>query len=130
MKQFEFSLADILYIGLGGMLGSLLRWLLGIGFEGMFPVPTVLVNILGAVVLGILYASQHQSHPRGRYLYMVGFCGSFTTVSLYSYESIQLIQSGHLFLAAGNILLPVLLSLAIVAIIIPPIERVVAGKQS
>ena len=130
MKRLEFSLTDIVYIGLGGVLGSLLRWLLGIGFEGMFPVPTILVNILGAAALGILYASQHQLHPQGKYLYMVGFCGSFTTVSLFSYESIRLIQSGQWALAMCNLLLPVILSLGIVAIIIPPIEKAVAGKQS
>ena len=130
MKRLEFSLTDILYIGLGGMLGSLLRWLLGIGFEGMFPIPTVLVNILGAIALGILYASQHETHPKGKYLYMVGFCGSFTTVSLYAYESIQLLEAGHFFLAASNILLPVFLSLIFVAIVIPPIERAVARSHS
>ena len=82
--------ADALYIALGGMLGSLLRWWIGIGFEGEFPVPTLLINILGAAALGVLYASQHRLNPQGKYLYMVGFCGSFTTVSLFSLETLQL----------------------------------------
>ena len=130
MKKLEFSPADILYIGLGGVLGSLLRWLLGIGFEGIFPLPTVLVNILGSAALGILYAAQHQLHPTGKYLYMVGFCGSFTTVSLFSFETIQLLQSGRWDLAATNLLLPVVLSLAVVAVMIPPVERIAARRRS
>lgn len=129
MKKLEFSPADILYIGLGGVLGSLLRWLLGIGFEGVLPLPTLLVNILGSAALGILYASQHQLHPTGKYLYMVGFCGSFTTVSLFSLETVQLLQSGHWILATTNLLLPVFLSLAIVSIVIPPVERIAARRR-
>ena len=129
MKQLEFSPADIIYIGLGGVLGSLLRWFLGIGYEGVFPVPTILVNILGAIALGILYASQHRLHPRGNYLYMVGFCGSFTTVSLFSYETIQLLENGLWKEAIANILVPVVISLIVVAMIIPPIEKAVERRQ-
>lgn len=130
MKRIDFSLVDIMYIGLGGMLGSLLRWFLGFGYEGSFPVPTILVNILGAIALGILYASQHQLHPRGKYLYMVGFCGSFTTVSLFTFETFQLVESGHLAQASMNVLLPVFLSIVFVAAIIPPIEKAVKRRHS
>lgn len=130
MKRLDFNLTDILYIGLGGMLGSLLRWFAGIGFEGTIPVPTILVNILGAVALGILYASQHQLHLRGKYLYMVGFCGSFTTVSLFSHETIQLLMADKWGLAAINILLPVILSLVAVAAIVPAIEKAVDRRHS
>ena len=122
--------ADALYIGLGGMLGSLLRWWIGIGFEGAFPVPTLLINILGAAALGVLYASQHRLNPQGKYLYMVGFCGSFTTVSLFSLETLQLFQRGDWALAALNMGLPILISIIIVASILKPVEHAAEDKLS
>lgn len=121
----KFSLTDIVAIGLGGMIGSLLRWWLGLGFEGGFPVPTLFVNVAGSAALAVLYASQHRLHPGGKYLYMVGFCGSFTTVSLFSYETLQLLQAGQFGTALLNLLLPVGVALALVAMIIPPVEKAV-----
>jgi CrcB protein len=127
--QSRLSLVDAFYIGLGGMLGSLLRWWVGLGFEGSFPVPTLMINILGAAALGVLYASQHKMQAQGKYLYMVGFCGSFTTVSLFSLETIQLLNQGQWLFAIGNILLPVVVSLVIVAVIIRPIEESVERRR-
>jgi CrcB protein len=123
MKTPRLSTRDILYISLGGILGSLLRTWIGLGYEGGFPVPTILVNILGTCALAILYGSQHRIHPQGRYLYMVGFCGSFTTVSLFSYETLSLLESGHAAQALLNITIPVILSLLLVAWIIPMAEK-------
>lgn len=107
MKAPKLSTEDILYIGLGGMLGSLLRSWIETGYTGAFPVPTILVNILGAAALAILHASQHRIHAQGRYLYMVGFCGSFTTVSLFSFETIALFRAGEAIPALLNLFLPV-----------------------
>ena len=128
--QVRLTPVDVLYISLGGMLGSLLRWWVGFDYAGTFPVPTILINILGAVALGILHGSQHQLHPQGRYLYMVGFCGSFTTVSLFSLETIQLVEAGQTGTALANLFLPVVLSLLIVALIIGPVERFVERRHS
>ncbi len=130
MKTIEFSPADVLYIGIGGMLGSLLRWMIGFGYAGGFPLPTLLVNIIGAAALAALHASQHRLHPGGKYLYMVGFCGSFTTVSLYSYETMEMLQDGQWLLATSYILLPVIISLGLVAFIINMIERKINRRLS
>ena len=126
--QVHFSPADILYIALGGILGSLLRWWVGLGFEGTFPVPTILVNILGTSALGVLYALQHLLQLQGRYLYMVGFCGSFTTVSLFSQETVLLLNEGNWLAGMLNIAIPVVASLAIVGLIIGPVETAVERR--
>lgn len=122
MQTPRLSLRDCLAIGLGGMLGSLLRSWIGTGFEGSFPLPTLFVNILGTAALGILHASRHRLDPGGRYLYMVGFCGSFTTVSLFSLENLSLLREGHLVTALVHLGLPVLISLLLVSWIITRVD--------
>ncbi|MFO7724934.1 MAG: CrcB family protein [Oceanipulchritudo sp.] len=122
MQPPRLSLRDCLAIGLGGMLGSLLRSWIGTGFEGSFPIATLLVNILGTAALGILHASRHRLDPGGRYLYMVGFCGSFTTVSLFSLETLSLLREGHLAPALVHLGLPVLVSLLLVIWIITKVD--------
>ncbi|NBD37861.1 MAG: hypothetical protein GVY10_04755 [Verrucomicrobia bacterium] len=106
---------DLLAIAAGGALGSLLRSWIALGYEGRFPVPTLMGNLLGAAALAVLYARQHRIRLQGRYLYMVGFCGSFTTVSAFSLELMQLLRSGslvsglaYLFSSIGGALLLVL----------------------
>lgn len=123
MSLPRLSLMDIVYIGLGGMLGSLLRAWVGSGFAGAFPVPTLLVNVLGACALALLHARQHRIHAQGRYLYMVGFCGSFTTVSLFSFETLQLLRSGSAMAAFLNLCLPVVSALLLAGWIVARFDR-------
>lgn len=127
MKTPRLSFADVLYIGLGGVMGSLLRTWVGAGFEGLFPVPTLFVNLLGAAALGLLHTIRHRLHLQGRYLYMVGFCGSFTTVSLFSHETVQLVLQGSTGLAIAYVASSVLPALLLVTWIVrrfdPPTER-------
>ncbi|MGC9450616.1 MAG: fluoride efflux transporter FluC [Oceanipulchritudo sp.] len=125
----RFTAADILYIALGGTAGSLLRWWIGLGYEGAFPAPTIFINVLGAAALAVLYASQHRLHLQGRYLYMVGFCGSFTTVSLFTQETILLLERGHWKAALLNLALPVGAALLLAGVIIGPVERAVERRR-
>ena len=122
MNRSPLSLADGLAIAAGGILGSLLRTWIGLGFEGNFPVPTLLVNLAGAAALGLLYGWQHRLHPTGIHLYMVGFCGSFTTVSLFAFETLELLQQGRVAAALAYLLLPALTALGVVAWIVPRAE--------
>jgi fluoride exporter len=123
MKAPYFSPLDALYIALGGIFGSLLRTWIGAGFTGGFPVPTLLVNILGTAALAVLHATQHRIHARGRYLYMVGFCGSFTTVSLFSWETMELLRAGHLLAGMLNLGLPVIVAILLVNAVITLADR-------
>ena len=130
MQTPHLSFRDCLAIGFGGMLGSLLRSWIGTGFEGSFPLPTLFINILGTAALGILHASRHRLDPGGRYLYMVGFCGSFTTVSLFSLENLSLLRDGHLVTALFHLGVPVLVSLFLVIWIVSRIDSGPRKKAS
>jgi CrcB protein len=126
MKAPRLSFADVLAIGLGGTAGSLLRTWVGVGFEGLFPVPTLFVNLLGAAALAILHTLRHRLHLQEKFLYMVGFCGSFTTVSLFSHETVQLIAQGSIGLGVAYVASSLLPALLLVAWIVrrwdPPME--------
>jgi CrcB protein len=92
----------ILYIAAGGLVGTLARYLLQGWVQtrtgaGAFPVGTLVVNILGSFVLGFLvrYATGSSVvSPEVRAALTIGFCGAFTTMSTFSYESMALLGDG------------------------------------
>lgn len=93
---------SILLVGLGGFLGSTMRWALSawmMQLSSLFlPWGTLTVNLSGSFLIGILYglASQNSAlTPDWRLFLATGFCGSFTTFSTFSLESMQLLQQGQ-----------------------------------
>ena len=98
---------NILLVGLGGLIGSVARYLVAVLFAGQFtsslPFATFTVNIAGCFVIGILFALSDRGNilsPEWRVFLTTGFCGGFTTFSTFSYESIRLMQDGE-FLYLG-----------------------------
>ena len=113
----------LIMIGLGGFAGAIARYLVdGIVAErvsGAFPWGTLVVNVSGSFVLGLLFALTVDrailpAEVRGPVL--IGFIGAYTTFSTYMLESWQLIGTGAFGLALANIVASAVLGLvAIVA---------------
>lgn len=112
-------------IALGGALGALARYGLGGWVQARsvgFPWGTLLVNVLGSFLLGFLFRTMDAvaATPELRQAITVGFLGSFTTFSAFSFEIITLAQGGEwgraLLYATGSVLLGVLAAAAGIAL--------------
>lgn len=93
----------LLLVGLGGAAGSILRYLTGYAADKWvgagFPVGTLIVNILGSFLIGLtigLLDRYTVPNPELKYLLVVGFLGGFTTFSAFTYENVNLLQTGNI----------------------------------
>lgn len=107
------------FVGLGGFIGSVLRYLIGlIPLEtGGFPFKTLVINVLGAFLIGVVTAyGVKNSDFSTKYMLMLktGVCGGFTTFSTFSLESITLIENGSGLMAGAYIMLSLCLCLCAV----------------
>lgn len=113
-------LGQILLVGAGGFIGSALRfivssWAQRSAFVAGFPLGTLVVNVLGCLLLGVLggLAEQRQLLEPGVRLFLaVGVLGGFTTFSTFAFETVALLQDADVGRAVLNILLQVLLGCA------------------
>jgi CrcB protein len=117
------SAGAYLAVAAGGALGSVARfWLVGVmtALTGpRFPWGTLLINVLGSLVIGMvagvtLTPARMGIHPDLRIFLMVGICGGFTTFSSFSLQTLELIQTGDVVPALGYIAGSVILCLAFV----------------
>ena len=109
---------SILAVGIGGAAGSLLRWLLGIRLNGIFPalpLGTLASNVIAGYVIGVAvaYFARHPGvAPEWRLFIITGLMGGLSTFSTFSAEVVQRLQDGRLGWAAGEIAIHVCASLA------------------
>ncbi len=101
-------------VGLGGFLGSVLRfWLGGYISERIgarFPYGTFVINITGSFLIGLvvtLLSERGHWSPNLRYLIPIGFIGGYTTFSTFELETFQSLRDGELLSAFLNVILSV-----------------------
>lgn len=111
----------LISVAIGGALGALARyWLSGVFNAGdqKLPLGTLTANVLGSLVMGILYVlimEKARISPEMRPLLMTGFLGALTTFSTFSLETVVLIQEGHVTAAVFYVLLSVILCIAVLS---------------
>ena len=108
-----------LMVGLGGAVGAMLRY----GLSGwihasggfLFPLGTLVVNILGSYVIGValqLGTGRFLLTPETRLFLTTGLCGGLTTFSTFSWETLRLLEGQQWAAAAANAVLNLSLCLA------------------
>ncbi|MCB1122646.1 MAG: fluoride efflux transporter CrcB [Verrucomicrobiae bacterium] len=108
------SISALLWIGLGGALGSILRALLAVSIRSEFPWATFLANVAGCLLIGMVIGHESVTetwshHTRG--FVVVGFCGGFTTFSTFGLQTINLLESGDFAAAVTNVFLSLMFCL-------------------
>ena len=105
---------NILLIGLGGFLGAISRYLLNelaIKYIPIsFPTGILIVNILGCFFVGLVLGNSMISKDQLYYFLAVGFLGSFTTMSAFSYQTIELFNT-NILIACSYIILTLTLTI-------------------
>jgi len=108
----------LLAISAGASLGAVLRWLLGMLLNALFPaIPlgTLVANLIGGYLIGValaVFANHPGFSPEWRLFIVTGFLGGLTTFSTFSAEVTVMIQEGRMLWAFGAISAHVLGSLA------------------
>ena len=105
---------NILLIGLGGFLGAISRYLINelvIKYiPTNFPIGILIVNVLGCLLVGLVLGNSIISKDHLYYFFAVGFLGSFTTMSAFSYQAIELFNS-NILIACSYIILTLMLTI-------------------
>ena len=110
---------QILYVGIGGAIGAILRYLISLlPVRSDFPVLTLITNILGALVIGMIVALAAKYHLPDPVVLLLktGLCGGFTTFSTFSLEAFNLMDSGKVGLGILYAALSLVLCLAAVCL--------------
>ena len=107
-----------LVLAFGGAVGTIGRYLVGVYSAKLlgtnFPYGTLIVNVLGSFIIGffmIIFLEKLSLDPIWRLFVAVGFCGGFTTMSSFSFETLMLLSDGEYLKAFLNVFLNVFLSL-------------------
>ena len=115
-------MVNVLLVGFGGMVGSVLRYLLSsiaLGSSRLLGIPfgTLSVNIIGAFLLGLILGlsdTKVMGNPEMRLFLATGILGGFTTFSAFGGETLLLIRDGDLLAAALNVVFHIVIGIGAV----------------
>jgi fluoride exporter len=106
---------QLLLVGLGGGIGSMLRYGTSLLMKPkLFPFATLAVNIIGCFIIGLVFAMsiKEQGISANWKLFLAtGICGGFTTFSAFSLENLELLQTGKIGIALTYIILSIVLGI-------------------
>ncbi len=111
---------QIIYIGVGGFIGAVSRFLVSRYMNNLlpnFPLGTLTVNIIGSFILGFIVYSVSLGRsisPEMRDFITIGILGGFTTMSSFAYESFRLMELGEILLFSLNLAMNLVLCIAAV----------------
>ena len=103
-------MTPVISVAIGGALGAVLRYLVGLAVG--FPLGTLTVNVLGSFIIGcvwVIFAARGMQHWLP--LVMTGFLGGFTTFSAFSLDALRLVEDGRIGAAGSYVLASVGLSI-------------------
>ena len=113
---------NILAVGAGSFIGGVARYLVSIAMKGIgkeFPWATLTVNLLGCLLIGLLWGllSRNATESTSWSLFLtVGLCGGFTTFSTFSKEALTMLQAGQIGGFATCVVVSVLAGIALAAL--------------
>ena len=101
--------------GIGGGLRYFISDISTKIFPLYFPVGTLIVNVIGSLLLGLLIFGFDEKELLSQNLKLllgVGFCGGFTTFSTFGHETVAFMRDGEFLHAVGNVLIQVIIVLS------------------
>lgn len=114
---------SLLIVGTGSFIGGAMRYWLSTLMKSVcgqgFPWGTLMVNLLGCFLFGMLFAVFGKSNATDNTWYLLlttGVCGGFTTFSTFANESVQMLQQGNTWGFVGYVATSVVAGLALIAL--------------
>ena len=111
---------NILSVGLGGFVGAVCRYLIGlipINEITTFPIKTFVINVIGCIVIGVITVAAARNTFLNPYMLLflkVGLCGGFTTFSTFALESVDLMKNGNVMISFLYVFGSVLIGIGVI----------------